>query len=121
VIQIDLPPLRVRGSDVLLLARQFLQQFATQADKGAVTLSPGAAARLLSYAWPGNVRELQNCVERAVALCRFSEITVEDLPERIRAQPSARAVTAGDGGGDLESMDEVERRHVLTVFEATGG
>ncbi len=68
VIGLELPPLRARGNDVLLLAQRFLEHFAARSGKRVVGLSPAAAQRLLAYTWPGNVRELQNCVERAVAL-----------------------------------------------------
>ena len=68
VIHVPLPPLRARGSDVLLLAQHFLGRYATQAGKHVTGFSPAAVERLMTYAWPGNVRELQNCVERAVAL-----------------------------------------------------
>ena len=83
VIHVALPPLRARGSDVLLLAQHFLGACAARAGKHVTGLSPAAAERLLAYTWPGNVRELQNCMERAVALTRMSEITVEDLPDKI--------------------------------------
>ena len=52
----------------------------------------GRGASCLSYTWPGNVRELQNCVERAVALARFDELTVDDLPDKIRNYKSDRRV-----------------------------
>ena len=120
VIQIDLPPLRIRGSDVLLLARHFLHQFATQADKGAVTLSSAAAARLLSYAWPVNVRELQNCIERAVALTRFGEITEDDLPEKIKSHPQAPDAPIADDPSEIVPLEEIERRYILRVFEKVG-
>ena len=85
VIHIPLPPLRARGGDVLLLAQHLLRHYATVFDKQVIGLSTAAAERLLAYDWPGNVRELANCIERAVALARFEEIQVEDLPDKIRA------------------------------------
>ena len=83
VIQIELPPLRARGNDVLLLSQRFVEHFAARANKKVVGLSSGAAEKLLAYSFPGNVRELQNCIERAVALTRYEQITVEDLPEKV--------------------------------------
>ena len=74
VVRIDVPPLRARGSDVLLLAQHFVEQFSRQTGKKVTGLSPPVAEKLLAYAWPGNVRELQNCIERAVALTRFDEL-----------------------------------------------
>ena len=66
VIEVNLPPLRARGNDVLALAMHFLASFAQRAHKPIVGIAPQAAERLLNYPWPGNVRELQNAVERAV-------------------------------------------------------
>ena len=82
---------------------------------------PAAARRLLAHPWPGNVRELQNCIERAVTLCRHAEITVEDLPERIRGYEPSQIVLASDDPSALATMEEVERRYVLRVFDACGG
>ena len=119
VVQIALPPLRVRGSDVLLLAQHFVKQHAEQAGRPVVGLSAPAAAVLLSYSWPGNVRELKNCIERAVALAHYDQITVDDLPERIRSSNAPR-VRANDDFGDLLPLEEIERRHITRVLEAVG-
>jgi len=121
VIQVDLPPLRARGNDVLLLAQRFLQQHASRSGKPVSGLSPQAAEKLLAYAWPGNVRELQNCIERAVALTRMQEISVEDLPDRIRAYRASQLIIATDDLGQLVPMEEIERRYVLRVLDAVGG
>ncbi|MCC6623266.1 MAG: sigma-54-dependent Fis family transcriptional regulator [Deltaproteobacteria bacterium] len=121
VISLALPPLRARGNDVLLLAQSFLDRFASLAGKRITGLSAPAAARLLAYAWPGNVRELQNCMERAVALAEYSEITIEDLPERMREARSSQVVVVSDDPAEFQTMEEVERRYVLRVLEAAGG
>src|SRR5439155_1439219 len=84
VIRVELPPLRVRGHDILLLAQRFVGHYARQMTKAVCGLSPAVAERLLAYAWPGNVRELQNCMERAVALCAGERVGVDDLPAGIR-------------------------------------
>jgi DNA-binding NtrC family response regulator len=85
VIHIELPPLRARGGDVLVLAQHFIDLHAARAGKTVTGLTPAAAERLIAYPWPGNVRELQNCIERAIALTRHPEIQVEDLPETVRS------------------------------------
>jgi two-component system response regulator HydG len=121
VIQVALPPLRARGGDVLLLAQHFLEQHAARAEKRVTGLSPAAAERLVSYAWPGNVRELQNCIERAVALARYEQILVDDLPERIRAYRGSYVVLAADDPSELVPLEQVERRYILRVMEAVGG
>jgi len=122
VIHIPLPPLRTRGGDVLLLAQHMLRHYATVFDKKVMSLSAAAAERMLAYEWPGNVRELGNCLERAVALAHFEEIQVEDLPEKIRNQPTRRSISmSGTDHPELMSLEEVERRHVLRVLEACQG
>jgi two-component system response regulator HydG len=121
VIRVQLPPLRARESDVLLLAQHFLTQHAERAGKRLVGISPAAAERLVSYDWPGNVRELQNCIERAVALARYEEITVDDLPEKIRAYRRSHVLVASDDPAELVPLEEVERRYVLRVMEAVRG
>jgi two-component system response regulator HydG len=121
VIHVALPPLRARGGDLLLLAQHFLEHHAAVFNKPVTGLSAAAAERLTSYAWPGNVRELQNCIERAVALARFQEITVEDLPEKIRSYARNHVLVASDDPSELVPLEEVERRYILRVLEATGG
>jgi len=83
-------------------------------------LSRVAAECLLGYPWPGNVRELQNCIERAVALTMREEVGAEDLPEQVRARRRPRPALAAGEPVDLVSLEEVERRHILRVFEAVG-
>jgi DNA-binding NtrC family response regulator len=121
VLHIDLPPLRARGSDVLLLAQHFLERCAARADKHTLSLSAAVAEKLLAYTWPGNVRELENCIERAVALSRYNQIMVEDLPQRIRNHAATDVIVAGTDPSELVSMEEVERRYILRVLEAVGG
>lgn len=81
---------------MLLLAQAFLERFAAQNGKSVVGIQASAAERLLAYPWPGNVRELRNCIERAVALTRFEQIAVEDLPEKVRAYSRSHVVLASD-------------------------
>jgi two-component system response regulator HydG len=119
VIQIELPPLRARGNDVLSLAHHFVTRFAEQAGKRVRCCSQAAAERLLAYPWPGNVRELQNAMERAVALTRRDEVAVEDLPDIIRGF-RGRARVHGEGSGELMPLAEIERRHILRVLDAVG-
>jgi two-component system response regulator HydG len=121
VIHIEVPPLRARGSDVLLLAQHFITRFAGQFDKQVVGLSTAAAEKLMAYAWPGNVRELQNAIERAVALTHFGQLVVEDLPEKIRDYRRSHVLIASDDPSELVPMEEVERRYILRVLEALGG
>ena len=121
VIRIDLPPLRARGDDILLLAQRLVEQIAAATGKSVSGIAAPAAEKLLAYAWPGNVRELRNCIERAVALTRFEEITVADLPESIQDYRRSRLVVDLDDPGQLPPLEEMERRYILRVLEAVHG
>jgi two-component system response regulator HydG len=121
VIHVEVPPLRRRGADILLHARHFIEQFATASGKHVVRLTPAAAEKLLAYSWPGNIRELQNCIERAVALTRYEQVTVDDLPERIRDYQPSRVVLDSEDPIALVPLEEMERRHMLRVLAACGG
>jgi two-component system response regulator HydG len=121
VLRIDVPPLRIRGNDVLFLAQHFLKQFSQQTTKKVIGLSQPVAEKLMAYSWPGNVRELQNCIERAVAFTRFDELTVDDLPEKIRDYRSADASIPGVAMHEILTMDEVERRYITRVLKQLDG
>jgi DNA-binding NtrC family response regulator len=121
VIHISLPPLRARGGDVLPLALHFVRGFAEQSGKNVKGFSKEVAEKLSAYAWPGNVRELQNSMERAVALARFEDICVDDLPEKIRDYRFSHVVIASNDPTDLVPLEEVERRYILRVLEAVAG
>jgi two-component system response regulator HydG len=121
VIHVELPPLRARGADVLLLAQHYLEHFAAQSQKDVRSLDPEAAERLSAYAWPGNVRELANCLERAVALTRNDSIAAADLPEKIRNYRTSHVLVAATDPSELVPLEEVEKRYILRVLEAVGG
>jgi DNA-binding NtrC family response regulator len=119
VVQLPLPPLRVRAGDVLLLAQHFLGHFARLFGRDVRDLTPESAERLQRYSWPGNVRELRNAIERAVAMSAGTSLAVEDLPERIRDYRGIQQVAPE--AGSTVTLDEIERRHILRVLEAHGG
>jgi DNA-binding NtrC family response regulator len=121
VIQVELPPLRARGTDILLLSQHFVQQFTTRSSKHVIGISNTAVEKLLSYSWPGNVRELRNAIERAVVLTRHEKLTVEDLPERVRAYHSHHVLVGAMDPTELLPMEEVERRYILHVLQSVGG
>ncbi|PQO39394.1 sigma-54-dependent Fis family transcriptional regulator [Blastopirellula marina] len=116
VIQLDIPPLRARGTDTLLLAQRFVDQAAKRSHREVVGISDPAAERLLNYSWPGNVRELRNIMERAVALTPFDKVAVDDLPEKIRDYRSSQVFIGGDDPSELVPLQEVERRYILHVL-----
>ena len=120
VIQCDLPPLRSRGTDTLLLAQKFLETFATRSEKEVTDISKGVAEKLLAYTWPGNVRELRNVIERAVALTRYDRLGVEDLPEKIRNFQGSQVFIGGDDPTEMVALEEIERRYIQHVLGAVG-
>jgi two-component system response regulator HydG len=121
VVHVPLPPLRARVGDILPLAQHFLAHFASRAGKGVSGIAPAAAQKLVAYAWPGNVRELQNCMERAIALTRFDQIGVDDLPEKVRDYQRSHVLVSSDDPSELAPLEEVERRYIARVMEAVDG
>ncbi|MFT5355928.1 MAG: two-component system response regulator AtoC [Polyangiales bacterium] len=119
VVEIDVPPLRQRGNDILFLAQHFVERFAKQSSVSGLT--PEAALKLLSYSWPGNVRELENCIQRALALTRHSRLVVDDLPPSVRLQRNTKLPALATPAGPLLPMAEVERRYILHILEQVGG
>ncbi len=118
VIHVELPPLRSRGQDVLLLARTFLERLVVRSEKVIDGLTPEAERRLMAYRWPGNVRELENAMEHAVALSRSRRIDLDDLPERIRGYRSSHVVVAASDPEELVPMHVVEERYIRRVLQA---
>jgi len=120
VVQIAVPPLRARPGDVQILAAHFIEQIAARSGRPRVPIADDAARKLIAYDWPGNVRELQNCIERVMALGSLHRITLQDLPEKIRDQSAAGAITAAGQSDELITLDEIERRYIRQVLVATG-
>lgn len=121
VIQLDLPPLRSRGNDVLLIARALLQVFARQMGKHVTDFQTSVAERLLNYDWPGNVRELRNLLERAVALTEFEKLIVDDLPERIRDYRQSTFRIDTSNPAELQTLEAVEQQYIQRVLKSVQG
>jgi two-component system, NtrC family, response regulator AtoC len=119
VVQLQLPALRERGSDILLLARHFLQAHAQRYAKPVPTLTSEAEMALLRHPWPGNVRELRNVLEQAVLLGVGDAIEAQHL-----ALPGAAASGgAFAGAGDTDSpatLNELERTALVQALDRTG-
>jgi two-component system response regulator HydG len=115
VVHVEMPPLRMRGGDVLLLAEHFLRRFALENKKRIDGYSDRARAKLLAHRWPGNVRELENAVERAVVLCEGTVLDEDDLP--IDAAPLPKGAVRVPGA----TMAEIERFAILATLDATNG
>ena len=118
VITIEIPPLRERGEDILLLAGHFLRVHAAKNRRAIDGFTEAALARLRAYPWPGNVRELEHAVERAVILTRGKMIDLGDLPPAVgQAEPATRVVPIPLG----MPLDEVEQRLIEETLRLTKG
>ncbi len=118
VVNLEMPPLRARGEDIITLAEHFLGVYNRKNQRQLRGFSPAARLRLLAYHWPGNVRELVNAMERAVIMARGSLIEPEDLP--LALQAPAQAPERVDLRAGL-SIQEMERALIVKTLEATGG
>jgi DNA-binding NtrC family response regulator len=119
VMTIQVPPLRERGGDRLLLAGKFVDDFAAKQGKPVVGIDKAAAQKILTYHWPGNVRELRNAMEHAVALADHDLVTIEDLPEKITAQH--RFLETIYHPTDLVSLEEMTNRYINYILGITEG
>ena len=118
VLTLDLPPLRDRGRDILLLAEQFLARACAEYGLPPKRLDPGAQARLLAFAWPGNVRELGNVIERAALFADALVVTAEILGP-LQGE-DARAGGPGPRSATATTSDEAQREHLLAALEQMG-
>jgi two-component system, NtrC family, nitrogen regulation response regulator NtrX len=110
VLPIEVPPLRTRGNDVVLLAEHFLRRFAADTGAPKKKLSAGAATKLKMYHWPGNVRELRNVIERLAILLPGDTIEAEDMHLEARADGP---VTVDSKLTLKEARDEFEKQYIL--------
>jgi DNA-binding NtrC family response regulator len=119
VVSLEMPALRVRPSDIPLLANHFLQKYVEENAKQIKGFSPDVQQVLAGYSWPGNVRELENVVERAVVLCAGDTIELDHLP------PTLSAAAAHDISGvppvPGSTLADIEKYVILKTLEATGG
>jgi len=113
VVQIVLPPLRDRENDILMLAKFFLQRFATEVSKPGIAFDSEALRALKKHSWPGNVRELENCVRRAVIMADGKRVTTSDL--ELMPGVAANAITL------KEAREAVERQMVRQALRKHGG
>jgi two-component system NtrC family response regulator len=119
VITINLPPLRERCGDILLLANFFLKRFAELGSKKVRGFSQTAVEMLKSYAWPGNVRELENKIQRAVIMSDSSVLDPEALGFSV--EPSGHKLTATEGLTLRDARDRVERDMIMSAVNKQGG
>jgi DNA-binding NtrC family response regulator len=119
VIAITAPPLRERREDIPLLVDHFLGVYCAKNGRARLSATREVLQQLSDYGWPGNVRELENVIERAAVLCRGDKLTLEDLPDAVRAvarsEPGAIAFSVGT------PLEEVERRLIKETLEHAAG
>jgi DNA-binding NtrC family response regulator len=112
-ITIEIPPLRERGTDILLLARFYLDKYGTKYDKPGLRIGKKAEQKLMDYPWPGNVREVQHCIERAVILAEKDEIEEPNLALSSQVQQA--------GSVSFQTFEEMENRMIIASIEKENG
>lgn len=113
VFPIELPPLRERKEDIVLLANFFLNKYASASRRNVSAVSDQALEQLLNYQWPGNIRELEHLMERSVLLAKTNTIESFDLPKTTGSQTG--------NSGQLKSMEEMEREHIMNALHSCNG
>ena len=112
-IQIEVPPLRERGNDIIVLADFFLKKYVSKYEKYGLKINQAALGKLLKYKWPGNIRELQHTIEKGVILSDSSVLKPEDF--------FLRPVISGKFDDDDLTIEEMEKRMIISVIEKNSG
>lgn len=112
-IHIEVPPLRERGDDILVLADFFLRKYATKYEKHGLKINQAAQEKLLSYPWPGNIRELRHTMEKAVILNESSALSPEDFFLKPMVSPPLP--------DEHLTLEEMEKRMILSTLERNAG
>jgi formate hydrogenlyase transcriptional activator len=127
VFPLNVPPLRERSSDIDQLARFFVSRYARSLGKKITDISEAATQKLLSYSWPGNIRELQNVIERALILANGPILDLESDLMGVSASPALHeppltiAEVSNADQSSVQTLQEVERAHILAVLQQTHG
>jgi len=119
VIAINLPPLRERREDILLLIESFLQRLATEQQVEPKALSADTLDAVMVYEWPGNVRELENALEHAWVLSKANVIEPSALPERITKRKKEPLVSERSYANP--TLEVIERAYIMYVLQSEGG
>jgi len=116
VITIQLPALRERGDDIIILAKHFISQLNPEMGRNIESISPDAAAALRSYHWPGNIRELRNTIERVMILEEGPTLELENLPANIQGK-----IQPGEGHEGPMTLEELEKDYILRTLDSNSG
>jgi len=117
-MQIHLPALRERRDDIPLLVQHYVQHFAAQMNRGAMTVTEDAMIALMQYAWPGNVRQLINAVQNAVIVCDGERIEPRHLPTEVSRGVDGDALGVDTAG---LSLDQLEKQAIRNALQVTAG
>jgi transcriptional regulator with PAS, ATPase and Fis domain len=112
-IQVEIPPLRERGNDIIILAEFFLRKFASKYDKKGLKINQAAQEKLLKYPWPGNIRELQHTIEKAVILSDSDILKPEDF--------FFKQILSSKYDDEGLTIEEMEKRMILGAVEKSAG
>ena len=113
VVKIEIPPLRERREDITELAEFFIEHYSRKLNRNISNVSPGFLSAIQNYNYPGNIRELRNIIERAVILSEGKNLDVNLLPTDI--------LSLKENLPQSKNLDEVEKAHILSILEETGG
>jgi len=113
VVNVELPPLRVRGDDVLVIARYLLSRYSREYDSKVKGLSPNAAVAIRKHNWPGNIRELENRIKKAIVLCESSVIGPDDLGLDADSLPSILTLA--------DAKEKFQRDYINEVLALNNG
>ncbi len=120
VMEVVLSPLRERQSDILLLAKLFLEEFNKEFNRHVQKLDSKTEELLIGYSWPGNVRELRNVIERSVILCQSITLTHDFLPIELRERETSSSGLSKSNLGSM-SLQEMEKVHIMEVLNSVQG
>lgn len=130
VFTVQIPPLRDRREDIILLAEHFMQMYCKKMGTAQKSISPEALKVLLSHEWPGNVRELENTIERALVVSSYEMIMPEDLPEKVTGYTTGKVLTvqpqpaaaspAQTEDGSSPTLESIEKAYIFWVLNQTG-
>lgn len=120
VVEIRIPPLRKRTSDIPELANYFLEKFNQEQGRRIRGFTANALQAMATYRWPGNIRELKNVVERAVVLAQGEMLEIEDLNlSTLRLPSDSGEISLSAGTYQPSTLDDIEKNHILATLQAT--
>jgi DNA-binding NtrC family response regulator len=122
--RLHLPPLRERKEDIPLLVNRFIEEYCGKPRKSGSAenyrIEPDAVALLMNYDYPGNIRELKSLIQSSVNLAQGRPVSVNFLPDHLRREKSKSVPDAGPGSESVLPLAEVEKSHILRVYQETG-